>query len=55
MSGFVMNVLKFVFRYVLLGEITKARMRIFGSIVILPRLIGLIGLFVDDALELVLT
>ena len=55
MSWLVMNVLKFIFGYVFLGEIAKAGMRVFGSIVVFPRFIGLISLFVNYSLELVLT
>ena len=49
------NLLDLLLREVLLGEVSKRTVGVLGSIGVLPWSIGLIALFAEHALELVLT
>lgn len=53
--GLMRGLLDLVLRQVLLREIPKRTMGVLGSIGVLPWSIGLIALFAEHSLELVLT
>lgn len=55
MDGFVGSVFESFFREVLFGKIAKGTVWIFGRILIFPWFVGLIVLFTEHSLELVLT
>jgi len=50
----MIDILKLLFREKLLREISKGRVGIFGSILILPRFVGFVILFLQDSFELIL-
>ena len=55
MIRLMLNILDSILREILFREIAERRMRIFGSIVVLPWLVAFVVLFANDTFELVLT